>query len=278
VRRVAYRLFRSTSTFQYRLGRQLTPAGKFALAALVAAAVIGFDTNRTVGYQVFTLLAALLSVSTAWSGGFRVRLDVRRVLPRFVTAGEPAAYPVVIRNGTARPQRGLVLLEDLADPRPAVDEFLHAREPGEERRNWFDRTVGYPRWAWLVARKRGAAIAPRPLPALRPGDAGEVVIELLPLRRGRLALPPSRSRGPIRSASSTGSFGSRSPARSWCCRSATRCRTWHCRGRGSTSVAASLSSRPSEIRRNSRPCATTAPATRCAASTGGAWRGSAGRW
>src|SRR5206468_1363731 len=156
VRRVAYRLFRSTSTFQYRLGRQLTPAGKFALAALVAAAVIGFDTNRTVGYQVFTLLAALLSVSTAWSGGFRVRLDVRRVLPRFVTAGEPAAYPVVIRNGTARPQRGLVLLEDLADPRPAVDEFLHAREPGEERRNWFDRTVGYPRWAWLVARKRRA--------------------------------------------------------------------------------------------------------------------------
>src|SRR5206468_1933896 len=139
--------------FQYRLGRQLTPAGKFALAALVAAAVIGFDTNRTVGYQVFTLLAALLSVSTAWSGGFRVRLDVRRVLPRFVTAGEPAAYPVVIRNGTARPQRGLVLLEDLADPRPAVDEFLHAREPGEERRNWFDRTVGYPRWAWLGARK-----------------------------------------------------------------------------------------------------------------------------
>src|SRR5207249_556886 len=91
------------------------------------------------------------------------------------------------RNGTARPQRGLVLLEDLADPRPAVDEFLHAREPGEERRNWFDRTVGYPRWAWLIARKRGAAIAPRPLPALRPGDAGEVVIELLPLRRGRLA-------------------------------------------------------------------------------------------
>ncbi len=187
MKRVSYRLFRSTSSFQYRLGRQLTTAGKFALAALVAAAVIGFDTNRTVGYQVFTLLAALLSVGAASSGGFRVRLDVRRVLPRFVTAGEPAAYRVVIRNGTARPQRGLVLLEDLADPRPTFDEFLRAREPGEERRNWFDRTVGYPRWAWLVARKRGAAIAPRPLPALPPGDAGEVVVELLPLRRGRLA-------------------------------------------------------------------------------------------
>ena len=187
MRRVAYRLFRSTSTFQYRLGRQLTPAGKFALAALVAAAVIGFDTNRTVGYQVFTLLAALLSVSTAWSAVFRVRLRVRRVLPRFVTVGEPATYRVVIRNETARPQRGLVLIEDLADFRPSFDEFLDAREPGEERRNWFDRRVGYPRWAWLVARKRGGAIAPRPLPTLPPGDAGEVAVELLPLRRGRVA-------------------------------------------------------------------------------------------
>src|SRR5439155_587474 len=116
VKRVAYRLFRSTASFQYRLGRQLTPAGKLVLAALGAAGVIGFDTNRTVGYQAFTLLAALLVVAAAWSVVFRVRLDIQRVLPRFVTAGAPAVYRLVIRNGTVRPQRGLVLLEDLALP------------------------------------------------------------------------------------------------------------------------------------------------------------------
>src|SRR5206468_1409519 len=82
---------------------------------LCAAGVIGFDTNRTVGYQAFTLLAALLVVAAAWSVVFRVRLDIQRVLPRFVTAGAPAVYRLVIRNGTVRPQRGLVLLEDLAD-------------------------------------------------------------------------------------------------------------------------------------------------------------------
>jgi len=187
VKRVAYRLFRSTASFQYRLGRQLTPAGKLVLAALGAAGVIGFDTNRTVGYQAFTLLAALLVVAAAWSVVFRVRLDIQRVLPRFVTAGAPAAYRLVIRNGTVRPQRGLVLLEDLADPSPSFDEFLRAREPGEERRNWFDRTVGYPRWAWLIERRRGAGIAPRPLPPLPAGGAREVEVALLPLRRGRLA-------------------------------------------------------------------------------------------
>ena len=187
MKRLAYRLFRSTASLQYRLGRQLTPAGKLALGALGAAAVIGFDTNRSVGYQAFTLLAALLIVAAAWSVVFRARLDVQRVLPRFVTAGAPAAYRVVIRNGTARPQRGLVLLEDLADPRPSFDEFLRAHDPGEERRNWFDRKVGYPRWAWLVERRRGASAAPHPLPLLPAGGTSEVEVPLLPLRRGRLA-------------------------------------------------------------------------------------------
>src|SRR5439155_1742779 len=83
-----------------RLGRPLTPAGKLVLAARSAAGVIGFDTNRTVGYQAFTLLAALLVVAAAWSVVFRVRLDIQRVLPRFVTAGAPAVYHLVIRNGT----------------------------------------------------------------------------------------------------------------------------------------------------------------------------------
>src|SRR5207244_833711 len=115
VKRVAYRLFRSTASFQYRLGRQLTPAGQLVLVALRGAGVIGYD------------------------------------------------------------------------PSPSFDEFLRAREPGEERRNWFDRTVGYPRWAWLIERRRGAGIAPRPLPPLPEGGAREVEVALLPLRRGRLA-------------------------------------------------------------------------------------------
>jgi uncharacterized protein (DUF58 family) len=186
LKRFWYRLFRSTSSFQYRFGRRFTPAGKLALTALGASAVIGFDTNRTLGYQAFTLLGALLAIAGAWSVVRPPRLGVRRVLPRFATAGEPVAYRVVIENRTATPQRGLVLLENLADPRPSFDEFVRAREPGEERRNWFDRTVGYPRWEWLVTRNQGAAVPEPPLPPLPPGDAGELRVEIRPRRRGRL--------------------------------------------------------------------------------------------
>jgi uncharacterized protein (DUF58 family) len=149
---------------------------------------MGFDTNRTLGYQVFTFLLALFVLALGWRFRFRPRLRVRRVLPRFVTAGEPAAYRVVLANDGGRLERGLALLENTADPRPSFEEFLTAREPGEARRNWFDRKVGYPRWDWLVRRNQLALIAARPLPPLPPGDAGEVRVEFTPRRRGRLEL------------------------------------------------------------------------------------------
>src|SRR5207244_1771195 len=121
--------------------------------------------------------------SAASSLAFRGRFSARRVLPRFASVGVPLTYRVAIANETGRRQEGLVLMEELTDPRPSFEEFVTAHEPGEERRNWFDRQVGYPRWAWLVAQKRGAVITPRPLPPLAPTGETEVTLEFPPLRR-----------------------------------------------------------------------------------------------
>jgi len=186
VKHLLYRWFSSFSAFQYRLDRRFTRAGALALGVLGAAAVIGLDTNRTVGYQVLTLVLALLLISAVSSLVFRGRFTARRVLPRFASVGVPLGYRVAIANQTDRRQEGLVLLEELADPRPSFEEFAAAREPGEERRNWFDRQVGYPRWAWLVSQKRGAVVTPRPLPPLAPGGEIEVGVEITPLRRGHV--------------------------------------------------------------------------------------------
>src|SRR5262245_15418031 len=181
-----YRWFSSFSAFQYRLDRRCTRAGSLALGVLGAAVVIGPDTNRTVGYQAFTLVLALVVLSAASSLVFRGRVAARRILPRFASVGVPVSYRVALANQTGRRQDGLVLLDELADPRPSFEEFVTAHEPGEERRNWFDRQVGYPRWAWLVSQKRGAVVPPRPLPPLHPGVETEVTVEITPLRRGHL--------------------------------------------------------------------------------------------
>jgi uncharacterized protein (DUF58 family) len=184
--RAAYRTFRSAFALQHVLARRLTPAGHLVLAGVAAAAIIGPNTRLTVSYQAFTFLIALLAIATALSGRRPPALVVRRRLPRFGTVGEPLVYTVVVRNPTDRVQSGLVLMEDLEDPRPTFEDFVSEREPGEERRNWFDRAVGFPRWAWLVTRARRAAIAPRPVPALPPRQDVDVRIEVMPVSRGAL--------------------------------------------------------------------------------------------
>ena len=212
MRRLWYRWFRSVSSLQHRLGRRLTPAGRLALAVLGAAAVVGLDTNRTLGSQVLALVGALLALAAAASVGFRVRLRARRVLPRFATAGQPVVYRVVLESESDARQDGLVLLDDLADPRPSFEEFARAREPGEERRNWFDRAVGYPRWMWFL--KIDGSWERSPIPS----------------RARRGPRWKSGSRSPRRAAAGSGSPPSRSraPTRSGSCRRSAGCR---CRSR-----------------------------------------------
>src|SRR5437879_7754435 len=111
MKRLLYRWFRAASSFQHRLDRRFTRAGWLALGVVGAAAVIGLDTNRTVGHQVFTLVLALLAFSTAASFAFRARLSARRILPRFASVGVTLTYRVALRNGRGRGRAGRGLLE-----------------------------------------------------------------------------------------------------------------------------------------------------------------------
>src|SRR5215470_6421150 len=118
LRRFWYRRFRAFTSLQLRWSRRFTPAGFLVLGGLVGAAAVGLDTSRTVAYQVFTLLLAIVIISAFGSLGFRPRLRLRRVLPRFSTAGEPVSYRLIVANDGRGPEGGLVVIEDLADPRP----------------------------------------------------------------------------------------------------------------------------------------------------------------
>jgi len=182
--RGAYRLFKAFSSFQHRLLRRLTPAGRLVVAVLVAAVIMGPNTRLTVAYQAVTFLLALLALALTCALRAPARLQIRRVLPRFGTAGEPVTYRLVATNPGRVVQRGLSVLEDLEDPRPSFEDFVSTPEPGEERRNWFDRKVGYPRWAWLEELNRRAEIGEQPLVPVPPGGTVEAPVTFTPRRRG----------------------------------------------------------------------------------------------
>ena len=188
MRRLIYASIRALTTFQRAFRERLTPAGWEVLSAAGIAAAAGIDTTLTVTYQAFAFFAVLILIAGVGAPLRRARVSARRDLPRYATAGEPLSYGVAIVNRGARALRGAVVRERIADPRPAFAEWRAAREPAEERRNWFDRKVGFFRWQWLVNRRLPRRADEVLLPAIGPSEEVTVKLQIVPRRRGRIEL------------------------------------------------------------------------------------------
>ncbi|HSS63012.1 MAG TPA: DUF58 domain-containing protein [Gammaproteobacteria bacterium] len=170
------------------LRRRFTHAGMLMLGALVLSGVFGINTRATNSYQLLMLVVAVLLVSALSALFFRARLKLTRRLPRFATADQALSYTVWIKNEGKRAQRGLIGREILAAEPPSVADFAYRKEPADSRRNWFDRHVGYPRWANFMRWRRGASAEELTLPDLPPGEWVEVRMCLVPHRRGFIRL------------------------------------------------------------------------------------------
>ncbi len=179
-----YRNLRRFYTANRWRERRFTRSGLLLFFGIIAAAVVGVDTHRTTAYQVFTLLVSILIIAILFAPFFRGKFAVRRMLPRFATAGEPIRYRIFVENRTRKRQQGLLLAEDFEDPRPDFETFMNGREPEEETRNIFDRAVKFYRWQWLIEKRLPRMARNIPLPEIGPGDEAEIRADLLPHTRG----------------------------------------------------------------------------------------------
>ena len=187
-KRYLHRNYHTFASITRRFDRRITLAGWLVVGGTLAAATFGADVNASQCYKTFALLGCVLLVSAACTPFGRPKLELRRILPKFGAAGERLRYRVLARNRSRRAARALQLIEELPDPRPTFHEFASTPEPGEETRNWWDRTYGIYRWRWLVARNRRAHIPEQPVPDLPRGAECQVEMEMMPLRRGVLRL------------------------------------------------------------------------------------------
>jgi len=181
----SYRAFYSSSRWRKR---RFTSAGSLVLVTIFITAILGIDTGQSLIYQIFSFLLPLLILAMIFSLSFRIQLTIDRKLPRFATVGEQLTYDIRIRNLTGRKQKGLYCYENPEDPRPSFQTFIQAREPGEEKRNIWDRKVLFHRWMWLIKRNTSARIKEFPVPELLPNAEGNVSIQTTPRRRGYLRL------------------------------------------------------------------------------------------
>lgn len=190
MRRLHYRLLRFATSFDGVVRERLTGAGRLVAISAFMAAVVGLDTHQSLASQVFSLLAAMLALSLMLSLLFRARVEVRRHLPRFATAGEELSYRVTLGNTGRTALADLELRERFEGLRPSYAEFRNAREPGEIKRNWVDRKGGYFRWRHLIERRLPARVAVNAgelLTLLPAGAQAQLRATLVPRRRGVLA-------------------------------------------------------------------------------------------
>ncbi|MCP4399536.1 MAG: DUF58 domain-containing protein [bacterium] len=183
--RYVYNFFRRAD--RQRLKR-LTHGGRLALFVLLASALIGLDSSRTMLYQLFMFTLALFLVALTWSLFFRLRVTASRVLPKFGTVGETVEYRLRLHNHSSRIQKGLSLFEQAEASLPSREEFINTPEPGEGRRNIYDRTFLFYRWRWLLGKRRRMRKEEHSLPPLPAKAETEIRLRLLPLRRGYLRL------------------------------------------------------------------------------------------
>lgn len=186
IKRRFYRNYQGYFGLKRHFGQRLTRTAWLLALGLIFASAMGADPNQTMAYQTFTFLASLALISLLLVRINRPKISVRRHLPQFASAGTPVRYRMDIHNLTKRKENGLVLFDEPADPRPTFDEFMTIPEPGEEKRNWFDRWQGFYRWLWLYERNLRASVSEVPVPTLLPHGTMSVELELTPLRRGIL--------------------------------------------------------------------------------------------
>ena len=175
-----------SSAFTWWWRRRFTKAGWLVFAGIFLTGMMGVDTNLSLAYQAFVFLCLLFITALAGTQFSRTRVEAERVLPRFGSVGEPVNYRVTLRNLTSKPQRGLAVTDDLADPRPSLEQFISTPEPGEEQRNWYDRNNGFYRWSWLLRQNVRGKVSEAPCPDLPPEGSADIQLRLVPTRRGVL--------------------------------------------------------------------------------------------
>ncbi|MEM1082800.1 MAG: DUF58 domain-containing protein [Verrucomicrobiota bacterium] len=197
LRALLYPFYYRSAAANHFLRRRIRPGGMglLILGVFVACLAGGQVPNQAHNpiFKLFCFGLALGALALFALPFRRARLEVSRELPRHATAGEAVRLRYHVTNSGRLRLRHAWLTETPPDPRPTKRGFVSAREPGEEKRNAFDRLFSYYCWNWLhdrrLAFEQGRAGEPL---QLKHGESQNFYSEITPKRRGLIRLDDLR--------------------------------------------------------------------------------------
>ena len=183
-----YLIYKCTERTKRWFSSRFTDLGKLFLLVACVALFFGVDIQGTMIYQIFGAVLSILFFSFFLSIRFRVNLKIKRVLPETCVAGKEITYLIHVENQGKGGEKSIFYRERPEEPMPTWHDFNSLAEDGEEKRNLFDRKMGYYRWLWHVRSKHNVESCDQELPQLLPKQERDVEISLLPLKRGHIHL------------------------------------------------------------------------------------------
>lgn len=188
MKRRYHKWYRRTYFFNEKLGRLFTIQGAAVQLLAFTLVFFGLNTSKSALYMVFATAVVLMVIDYISLFGKKKVPEVKRFLPPFVTKGQEVKYKVSISGKKPVKDSELFYLELPADPTPDFETFLSTPEPGESKRNRYDRRMGYYRWKWLVGRNLGAEFNETVVKGEKINDSIIFKASFTPVRRGKIRL------------------------------------------------------------------------------------------
>ena len=175
-----YQIYRVLWNLRRWLRSKLTPAGWVVVSGLSVLPFMRLQSEFSMGYQLFLLLATALGFGFLYTIRFRGRFSITRTLPKVASVDQPLRYQITLKNTGSRTEHGLFLREQLSRP-PLTLEAFRARLHANRNRKSF-QVAPTPR------RQMPPDHDTVPTPAVAPGGVAVIDLVLTPRHRGRLSL------------------------------------------------------------------------------------------
>lgn len=147
---------------------------------------IGTLGNALTGVIALSFTILILGVGGMLFRSAKVR--VTRNLPAMATIGVPFNYDINIEN-LHKKSTGVMRVRELSyNPAPSKEVFVQSIEPGEEKRNAFDRLFVVYRWKWLADQRLGYRAYESDVIEIKAGKSQQIKAQLLPVNRGEHSL------------------------------------------------------------------------------------------
>ncbi len=192
LRRFLYYNFRLLYRISHSVRQRFTANGMLILMVMPIAGIFGLDTRSTLSFQIFAVTLLLLLTASSFAFFYKGKFTIKRYLPDTATAGVPFQYRCQIKNLKTQTQKELLLADELHTAFPSFESLFSSSDPLDKKRNWFDRTIGYPRMVSLVQKKRGGTIPAVKVDHIRGQSELAVDLTLTPLRRGYISFDKTR--------------------------------------------------------------------------------------